>query len=256
MTFDAVEPLAATTYRASWKVDAPGRDTVIGRQSVALVGKDPASAELLRANLVQRVQPLDIGSLVSGYNFQVTSRWRYEFVELDVRAMAKNGALETDWGPFVIAPTEGRLALIEGPRTDPWTTLPHASIYPRELAIPVHRRVVVVALLFANETEVRNTGAPAGSLTLEYADGTSELVPLVIGHQLDTLCGAFARDCLSVALRLDEPWARSDDHLNVLRLNPNPDVMLENVRIGLDIADARIGLIAGTIVAAAPPTPA
>ncbi len=216
-------------------------DTVF---NVNLKGKDATSREEMVQLRDVSTSHIDLSALYNAENPGVWGPWSVDDSTIVLSCLQDDsGIMNTRAGNFRF-PVEGpRFMIVQAGRSDRYTQLPQQVPYPEKITVPVQDQGFMLSLFYHSEVKYRHTFAKVGSLTLNYADGTETVIPLVVNKNMKPIYKHAASETIAI-----KPCSAPRDGmmLNILRIGLENKV-LDSFTIHLPIVDAQFGLVAASI---------
>jgi hypothetical protein len=218
--------------------------------NVTLAGFDAVADTAMRKLRDERTRRVDLSK---AYNTDTIRLQAHPCVlrnyVVDRTDYAKGGGLvRTVAGDFSIPMTGPYMALVEYGSSDATTREMIKTDKPASITVPIGKKALELALLFACEHESRNTFATLGRLQLKYTDGYQTEIPLVSTKNMDTINGEpFAKETIALEVKIVNQDVMPSS-IKVLRIPCDPARVLESLRIEASLADFELGLIGANVI--------
>ncbi len=185
---------------------------------------------------------IDISKYYNTDTIYAFAPWRNANVILDSNYFSLvSSTSKSIFNDFDLSKTRLNMAMVNYGMSDPYTCETQRSRFPESLTIPVNEKSLMVSLLFVNEIQPRLTFSKVGELVLTYKDGETQVVPLIVGKNIDALYKFFATELMPV--KMDDI-----DYAKIYTIPGNPNKILQSFTVKLSAADIEIGIMGVNVI--------
>lgn len=215
---------------------------------------DQASEEAIAQARRAVTQFVDISERYNTRTLVVNMPWvHFRPTPILPEIITEDNMISTPIGSFMYLAQENTLCKIELSTSHEQDRTPIPSDMPSTVTFPVNLSGNTLLLLYANETEVKNTYENGADITVTYTDNNVQLRPLHVFEELDTLWRSTVTKAVSLPLPVEQegdPGFASMSYINALAIPIDPTKTVRDVTVSVKIADLQIGIIGMSIIGA------
>lgn len=163
---------------------------------------------------------------------------------------AEAGYLTVGGYRFTVRPTGQNLVALAMGDLDVNTNAPIASTMPSELILEVNAAITGLEFLTVSEPRVRLTGMEVGRIECRYSDGSIDVVPLILGEQLDSTLSVYAAQTTNFTLAKGRGGLAKN--ISAWAVAANPARVTDSVTMRITSFDIMVGILAVNIRTATP----
>jgi hypothetical protein len=187
---------------------------------------------------------IDLSALYNAENPSVWGPWTMHDSTIVISCLQdESGIMHTPSGSFSFPVDGKRFMIVQAGKSDSYTQLPHPVPFPEKITVPVMEKGYMLSLFYHSEVKYRHTYEKMGSITLNYTDGTEQLIPLVVTRNMKAVYKHSASETIPV---IPCRVPREGMTLNILRIGLE-NKTLDSFTVHLPIVDAQFGLVAANI---------
>ncbi|MHB0998614.1 MAG: hypothetical protein ACYC27_05150 [Armatimonadota bacterium] len=214
-------------------------------QSIIPVDLDLGTSRIQKVKLspaAGKREHLALDGLFNSDAIMSRNMWRFSPVTLDMtKAVTDGDKLAVGDFTFKVRPSGMNIIITEVGLLDSYTNALKLSDKPHSVRMNVGKAVKGIELLMASEWRVRLTGMQVGQITLHYADGSDQFVPLVNGQNAGSINGRYQDGVVHKELE----WLKN---IYALPIAADPTRMLEYIEVSVRVPDGSTGILAGNLV--------
>lgn len=237
-----VKILPDGAYEIQYSLMSDGKKIFWDSEFIHIKGANEVSiAEMLLEKNKNTIQ-IDISKYYNTDTIYAFTEWRNGDVILDSNYFSLvSNASKSMFNDFNLSKPSLNMAMVNYGMSDSYTRETYRGRFSESLTFPVNEKSLMLSLLFVNEIETRLTFSKVGELVLTYKDGETQVVPLIVGKNIDALSNFFATELMPVKMK-------NTDYAKIYTIPANPDKILQSFTVKLNAADIEIGMLGVNVI--------
>lgn len=237
-----VKMLPDGVYEIQYSLISEGKKVQGDTEFIHVKGANEVSkAEMLLKKKTHTIN-IDISKYYNTDTIFAFTEWRYANIILDSNYFSTiSSASKNIFNDFKLSKNRLNIAMVNYGKSDSYTCVTLKSRFPENLTFPINEKSLMVSLLFVNEIQPRLTFSNVGELVLTYIDGETQIVPLIVGKNVDALPKIFATELIPIKMN-------NTDCAKIYTIPANPYKILQSLTVKLNAADIEIGIMGVNVI--------